>query len=163
ILSDQKQRWVRVLHWLAWSGGPMSVERITWDGRLVFEYDKAERYAAQFNIPLSGPPRYSFDSPDCPYNHFFSVFDNLFVRSSAASEGLAGTLHENRTPAPTRQGRGRRAVAGRGRAGRRGHPRRLYARAADAAEGEAHLRRPALQPGRRLRPAPRRQDEPGRL
>ena len=91
ILPNQDQRWLRFLHWLAWSGGPMAVKRWSWSG-IVFEYDYKE--IDKFCEGYAPPPRLSFEKIESPYNRFYSVLDNLFLRSSVALQWIMATLSE---------------------------------------------------------------------
>jgi Helix-turn-helix domain len=99
LIPREPQRWATFLHWLAWSGGPLAVDRQTWDAGLLFSYDRAQDIARPFNVNVSGPPRFSFDTTDHPYNHFYSIIDNLFVRSSAALQWIISTLNDKQDDA----------------------------------------------------------------
>jgi hypothetical protein len=96
LIPSEPQRWATFLHWLAWSGGPLGVERQSWDGALVFPYDRAQDLPRTFGLNVSGPLRFCYETPDHPYNHFYSIIDNLFVRSSAALQWIISPLNDRK-------------------------------------------------------------------
>ena len=89
ILPNEQQRWARFLHWMAWAGGPMAVDRWCWNN-IVFQYniESIERFCPGY----SGPPKVSFERVGSPYNRYYSIINNLFLRSAVALQGIIELL-----------------------------------------------------------------------
>jgi hypothetical protein len=75
ILPDETQRWPKVLHWLAWAGEVMPAERWADSNGRKMPFDKWDE------LQLGPRPR-----------SFYSLIDNLFLRSAAALEWIVAKI-----------------------------------------------------------------------
>ena len=75
ILPEEQHIWPRFLHWLAWAGEVMPTSRFSWDRGLSAPTDQWRQ------LFLADPPR-----------TFYSILDNLFLRSVAACQWIIERL-----------------------------------------------------------------------
>jgi hypothetical protein len=103
VLPDDMHCWTRTLHWLAWAGFIMGADRWgEWNGMNV-PYDR-------WDESNYGPRPQSF----------YSVIDNLFLRSAAAIEWLIGRIEA--THLTTDKQKTSSTVATQARSRKRGRP-----------------------------------------